>query len=106
MSSKSKLWQFLLDRGQATNSEIAEFMRGSKGQLSWGQRLRELRKDLQRKGGNLTCHEVKPGIYLYKVLLPEPPRPAYEEMIAQDNLRQETIINTKEVNRQREFALL
>ena len=71
MSSKSRLWQFLINKGQATNAEIAEFMRGTKGQLSWGQRIRELRQELQAKGGDLTCQELKTGIYLYKIIKPE-----------------------------------
>jgi len=105
MNSKSRLWQFLMDKGQATNAQIAEFMRGSRGQLSWGQRLRELRKELQAKGGDLTCQEVKPGIYLYKVIQPEPQRSELEQALADNHLAQETAINLKEVNKQMEFAV-
>jgi len=93
MNSKSRLWQFLSDKGQATNAQIAEFFRGTKGQLSWGQRLRELRQELQAKGGDLTCREIKPGIYLYKIIQPEPPRPELEQAHADNFYKQETAIN-------------
>jgi hypothetical protein len=71
MSAKSRIWQFLMDKGAATNAEIAEFMRGTRGQLSWGQRLREIRQELQARGGNLICSEVRPGIYKYQVIIPQ-----------------------------------
>jgi hypothetical protein len=103
MSSKSRLWQFLSNKGQATNSEIAEFFRGSKGQLSWSQRLREIRKDLIAKGGDLTCKELKQGIYLYKVIMPEPPPTEHEEIIIRENLARETVVNLKQINKQYAF---
>lgn len=103
MSSKSRLWQYLLVKGEATNAQIADFMRGSKGQLSWGQRIRELRKELIAKGGSLECSEIKRGIYLYKVIPPEPPQTEHEEIIAHSNLGQEKKINRESV--QREFVL-
>jgi hypothetical protein len=68
MNSKSRIWQFLSERGEATNAEIASFMRGSKGQLSWGQRLREIRQELQAKGQDLACKECRPGIYRYTIV--------------------------------------
>jgi len=71
MSSKSRLWQFILEKKSITNAEIAEFMHGSKGQLSWGQRLREIRKEWQQRGGDLICKEERPGIYRYTLLMPE-----------------------------------
>ena len=71
MSSKDKIWQYLITHdNQATNAQLADWLRGSKGQLSWGQRLRELRQELQAKGGDLTCRELRPGIYLYKIIEP------------------------------------
>lgn len=95
MNSKSRLWQFLSDKGEATNAQIAEFFRGTKGQLSWSQRLREIRKDLQRKGGDLVCKEIRTGIYLYKIIYPEPAPTAHEEALCHANAGQELIINTK-----------
>jgi len=85
-----------MDKGEATNAQIAEFMRGSKGQLSWGQRLREIRKELIAKGGDLECKEIKPGIYLYKVILPEPPRTELEQALVNHNLSVETVVNTRQ----------
>lgn len=68
MSAKQKIWEYLITHNyQATNAQIAECLRGSKGQLSWGQRLREIRGELQAKGRDLSCREIKPGIYLYKI---------------------------------------
>lgn len=94
MNSKSKIWQYLITHNnQATNAELADWMRGQKGQLSIGQRLREIRKSMQRRGGNLECKEVKSGIYRYRIIYPEPPRTEQEEVIAENNLAQETKIN-------------
>jgi hypothetical protein len=100
MNSKSRLWQYLSERGEATNAEIAEFFRGTRGQLSWGQRLREIRKELQAKGGDLTCRELRPGIYSYKVVYPEPPRLEQEQAIADNFHKQETEINFKATGKQ------
>lgn len=69
-SSYTRIKRFMLEKKQATNAEIAEYMRGTKGQLSWGQRLRDLRQELIKEGGNLECEEIRPGIYLYKVIPP------------------------------------
>ena len=68
LSCKERIKIFLLMKGKATNAEIAELVRGTKGQLSWGQRLRDIRKDLQKKGKNLVCKEVRTGIYLYSII--------------------------------------
>lgn len=106
MSAKSKIWQFLLDKGEATNAQIADFMRGSKGQLSWGQRLRELRQELQAKGGDLTCREIKTGIYLYKVIMPEPPHTDLESSIIHSNLIEESKINRKAFEQKGQMAFL
>lgn len=68
MSSKEKIWRFLIENnGRATNAEIANWMRGQKGQLSIGQRLREIRQELQAGGKDLICTELRPGIYLYQI---------------------------------------
>lgn len=68
MSSKSRIWQFLAETGSRTNVEIANFVRGTKGQLSWGQRLRDIRKELIARGDNLECKEIRPGIYKYTIV--------------------------------------
>lgn len=96
MNAKARLWQFLSSKGSATNVEIASFMRGSKGQLSWGQRLRELRQELQAKGKDLDCKALRPGIYLYTIVNPEPKDTEQEASIRHNNLVQETMINTKQ----------
>ena len=99
MSAKQRIWCFLRDKGSATNAEIAEHMRGTRGQLSWGQRLREIRQDLQAKGDDLKCTEIKPGIYLYKIVRakyePEPARPENEETICAVNAHAEEAIAQK-----------
>lgn len=71
ITSKERIKEFLMSRMCCTNAEIAEFMRGYPGQLSWGQRLRDIRKELIAEGGDLECKEVRPGIYQYKVVLPK-----------------------------------
>jgi len=70
MTSKQRIKSFLFSRGQATNAEIAEYMNGLPGQLSWGQRLREIRQELKEEGGDLVTKEMCRGIYLYTVILP------------------------------------
>jgi hypothetical protein len=72
MSSKSEIYNFLVSKGgETTNTEIAEFMRYKKGSLSWGQRLRDIRKDMKAKGGDLICREIRTGYYLYKLIFPK-----------------------------------
>jgi hypothetical protein len=71
MSSKDKIKSFLFCKGEATNAEIAELLHGQPGQLSTGQRLREIRQELRAEGGDLECKEVRPGIYLYRVIKPK-----------------------------------
>lgn len=93
MNAKSRLWQFLSSKGSATNAEICEFIRGSPGQLSWGQRIRELRKEMQAKGGDIACSELRKGIYLYTVVWPEPPDTDQEATVRRNNHLQETQIN-------------
>lgn len=70
MSSKTKIRRLLELKGAATNAEIAELLRGQPGQLSFGQRLRDIRKDIQAEGGDLLCEKLRTGIYLYKLQLP------------------------------------
>lgn len=103
MNSKSRLWQFLSAKGSATNAEIAEFMRGTVGQLSWGRRLRDLRKEMQAKGGDIICRELRKGIYLYKVVWPEAPDTSQESTVRENNRIQEEAINFKAVNKQLVF---
>ena len=67
-SAKEKIRLFLMQKGSATNAEIAELLRGQPGQLSTGQRLREIRQELIAQGGNLECREIRTGIYEYKVI--------------------------------------
>jgi hypothetical protein len=71
VSSKDRIKEYLMRRVSATNAEIAEYMRGTPGQLSWGQRIREIRQELIAEGGDLKCSEVRPGIYLYRVITPD-----------------------------------
>lgn len=72
MSSKDKIKSFLICRGSALNYEIAQLLEGQPGQLSTGQRLREIRKELQAEGGDLSCEEERPGVYRYTVIKPHP----------------------------------
>ena len=71
MNSKNKIKNFLLQRGQALNHEIAEYMRFQPGALSWRTRVSDIRKELQAQGGDLTCKELRKGIYLYKIIRPQ-----------------------------------
>ena len=72
ISSKSKIYNFLISKGgEATNTEIADFMRYKRGSLSWGQRLRDIRKEMKIKGGDLICKEIRTGYYLYKLVFPK-----------------------------------
>lgn len=71
VSSKERIKAYLMKRVTATNAEIAEHLRGTPGQLSWGQRLREIRQELIAEGGDLRCVELRPGIYEYRVVTPE-----------------------------------
>jgi len=107
MSAKNKIWQYLITHNnQATNAELADWLRGQKGQLSIGQRLREIRKDLIAKGGDLTCREIKTGIYLYKVIMPEPPHTDLESSIIHSNLIEENKINRQAFEQNGQMAFL
>jgi hypothetical protein len=68
MSAENRIWEYLITHNrQATNYEIANFMRGSEGQLSTTQRLRDIRKELQAIGKDLSCTIIRTGVYLYKI---------------------------------------
>ena len=72
ISAKNKILQYLISHNnQATNAELAELLRGQRGQLSWSQRVRDIRKELKAKGKDLTCKELRVGIYLYQIVEPK-----------------------------------
>ena len=68
MSSKDKIKSFLICKGQAYNYELAGLLEGQPGQLSWGQRVRDLRKEFAKEGIEIACTEERPGVYLYKLI--------------------------------------
>ena len=66
----SRVRDFILSRGIATNGEINDHMRGHPGQLSWRTRISNIRKEVEAKGGRLDCMPIdtKHGLYVYKVV--------------------------------------
>jgi hypothetical protein len=94
MSAKDKIWRYLSEHNwQATNGELGELLKGQKGQQSFGQRIRELRKAMYKRGGDIECKELRTGSYLYRVIWPEPKRTQNEQAVAENNLAQENKIN-------------
>lgn len=71
MTGKERLKEFLFLKGEATNAEIAEYMRYHPDALSWRTRVSDIRKELQLNGGDIICVHIKKGIYLYKVIFPD-----------------------------------
>jgi hypothetical protein len=67
ISSKKRIEQVLFAQGHITNAEAAELLRYSKGQLSFGQRLRDIRKDLRSQGKELDCIAIGDGVFDYVV---------------------------------------
>ena len=67
LSSKKRIEQVLFAHGHITNAEAAELLRYSKGQLSFGQRLRDIRKDLQAQGKELNCVPKGNGVFDYVI---------------------------------------
>jgi len=67
LSSKKRIEQVLFAHGHITNAEAAELLKGGKGQLSWGQRLRDIRQDLIEQGKELDCISKGNGVFDYVV---------------------------------------
>lgn len=67
ISAYDQIKNFLMDRGEtgATNGEIASFMAGKPGQLSTGQRIREIRQEVNELGGELICKRESKGNFRY-----------------------------------------
>jgi hypothetical protein len=72
MTTKSLVLQKLLSKEWVTNWELATiFPQGSKGFLSWGQRLRQIRSEMLKIGGNVVTRHKSGGTYEYHLIKPE-----------------------------------
>jgi hypothetical protein len=71
-TTKDKVYQKLLSQEWVKNYELAMlFPQGSKGFLSWSQRLREIRAEQTKLGGGIKVRHDKGGTYSYHLVKPE-----------------------------------
>jgi hypothetical protein len=104
ISVEDKVLAILKQKVWVGSDEIeALFPKGEPGHFSWPQRLRGLREQ-----GYTINRRIKAGtknLSEWHLELPEPPRDEQSEMVAENNLAQETAVNYKEVNKQLVLAI-
>lgn len=100
MSVKTKVLAKLQSQEWTTSGEFEDmFPKGKPGHLSWDQRLRDIRKEMVAKKGDVASRKKSGNTWEYKLINPEPPRTEHEETIAEHNYHAEML-----KNKQPEFA--
>jgi hypothetical protein len=94
MSVKNKVWAKLKSQEWTTSGEFEDmFPKGTPGHMSWDQGLRDIRKEMVAKGGDVISRRKSGSTWEYKLLEPEPERTDHEAMLIHHNHTIETVIN-------------